>query len=76
MGIDTNTVCTWVRDYRRKNHMPSSAESMGIKQSITKTDKEAYKQLKVTELVMRAMSSGLVNRKPTRRLLFHSDRAV
>ena len=22
MGIDTNTVCRWVRDYRRKYNMP------------------------------------------------------
>jgi len=27
MGIDINTVCRWVRDYRRKNHMPSYEES-------------------------------------------------
>jgi transposase-like protein len=23
LGIDTNTVCKWVREYRRKNNMPS-----------------------------------------------------
>ena len=23
MGIDKNTVCSWVREYRRKNQMPS-----------------------------------------------------
>ena len=23
MGIDTNTVCKWVREYRRKNDLPS-----------------------------------------------------
>lgn len=23
MGIDTNKVCRWVRDYKRKNHLPS-----------------------------------------------------
>lgn len=30
MGIDTNTVCKWVRDYRRKHNMPSYAEEKGI----------------------------------------------
>ena len=29
MGVDTNTVCRWVRDYRRKNHLQSYAESKG-----------------------------------------------
>ena len=31
MGIDTNTVCRWVRDYRRKHNMPSYAEEKGIR---------------------------------------------
>ena len=30
MGIDTNTVCRWVRDYRRKNNMPTYAEEKVI----------------------------------------------
>lgn len=29
LGIDTNTVCRWVRDHRRKNNMPSYAEEKG-----------------------------------------------
>lgn len=79
MGIDTNTVCRWVRDYRRKNHLPSYAENKGIKQATTKVDKEMSKQLKardkrITELAKRAMTNALVNRKPNGRLIFHSDR--
>jgi len=49
MGIDTNTVCRWVRDYRRKHHLPSYAENKGIKQVVTKIDKEANKQLKARD---------------------------
>lgn len=49
MGIDTNTVCRWVRDYRRKHHLPSYAESKGIKQVATKIDKEANRQLKARD---------------------------
>lgn len=30
MGIDTNTVCRWVRDYRRKNNMGTYAEEKGF----------------------------------------------
>jgi len=29
MGIDTNTVCLWVRDYRRKYKLPSYSEEKG-----------------------------------------------
>lgn len=46
MGIDTNTVCRWVRDYRRKNHLPSYAESKGIKKATTSYDRIASRQLK------------------------------
>ena len=30
MGIDKNTVCSWVREYRRKHDMPSYAEEKGL----------------------------------------------
>lgn len=30
MGIDKNTVCRWVRDYRREHKMPTYAEEKGI----------------------------------------------
>lgn len=30
MGIDKNTVCKWVRDYRREHKMPTYAEERGI----------------------------------------------
>lgn len=46
LGIDINTVCRWVRDYRRKHHLPSYAESKGIKQASTRIDKEVSKQIK------------------------------
>jgi len=31
MGIDKNTVCKWVRDYRRAHNLPTHAEEKGIK---------------------------------------------
>ncbi len=46
MGIDTNTVCRWVRDYRRKNHLPSYEQSKGIKRVTNDHDREVNKQLK------------------------------
>ena len=38
MGIDTNTVCRWVREYRRKHNMPSYAEEKGIVQKAPATE--------------------------------------
>lgn len=55
IGIDTNTICRWVRDYRRKNHLPSYAESKGIKQATIKIDKEANKQLKARDKRIREL---------------------
>lgn len=49
IGIDTNTICRWVRDYRRKHHLPSYAESKGIKYVATKFDKEMNKQIKACD---------------------------
>ena len=34
MGIDVNTVCRWVQDYRKKHNLPSYAEEKGIKRSM------------------------------------------
>ncbi len=30
IGIDKNTVCSWVREYRKKAGLPSCAEEKGI----------------------------------------------
>ena len=32
IGIDKNTVCSWVREYRRKKGLPSYAEEKGIRE--------------------------------------------
>ena len=31
LGIDTNTVCRWVREYRRKHKLPTWSEERGIR---------------------------------------------
>jgi len=40
LGIDTNTVCRWVRDYRRANKLPTYAQAKGIKTSTPKSERE------------------------------------
>jgi len=49
LGIDTNTVCRWVRDYRRKNKMPTYAEEKGISIPRAKSDKELAIRVKELE---------------------------
>ena len=63
MGIDKNTVCRWVRDYRRKYNLPSYAEEKGIlekKPRDASADAKKIKQLekdlkKVLWLIKRSM---------------------
>ncbi len=38
MGIDTNTVCKRVREYRRKNILTNYAEEKGIKKRVLETE--------------------------------------
>ena len=49
MGIDTNTVCRWVRDYRRKHDLPSYAEEKGIKRKEPQTEGELLYRIKELE---------------------------
>lgn len=49
MGIDTNTVCRWVRDYRRKYNMPTYAEEKGIKTHPPKDSIELRQRIKDLE---------------------------
>ena len=49
MGIDKNTVCSWVREYRRKNNMPSYAEEKGLKKKAPQTEGELLYKIKEME---------------------------
>lgn len=46
LGIDTNTVFRWVRDYRRKHNLSSYPEEKGLK---PKQSNDIMKFLKITE---------------------------
>ena len=46
MGIDTNTVCRWVRDFRRSNSFPTYAQERGIAPARPRGDKEATAKVK------------------------------
>ena len=40
LGINTNTVCKWVREYRRNHELPSYAEEKGIVKKEPQTEDE------------------------------------
>ena len=64
MGIDTNTVCRWVRDYRRKNNLPSYAEEKGIvRRDIAVSDKEMAAKIKELEKQMKRKDKLLLEEK-------------
>jgi transposase-like protein len=58
-GIDVNTVCRWVRDYRRKHKLPTYAEAKGIKpkhpvseRELSQRNKELERELKKKEKLL------------------------
>lgn len=64
MGIDKNTVCSWVRAYRRKHHMPTYAEEKGIVQSAPKDSKEEKDLMRrIKELESKLKDKDKENRK-------------
>ena len=53
MGIDTNTVCRWVRDYRRKYKLPSYAEEKGQVQKPPQSAPELKYRVKELEAALK-----------------------
>lgn len=49
LEIDVNTVCRWVREYRRKKGMPSYAEEKGIVKARQMTENEQRYRIKELE---------------------------
>ena len=49
MDIDINTVCRWVRDYRRKHNLPTYAEERGIRSTPPKDSIELRQRIKELE---------------------------
>ena len=63
MGIDTNTVCRWVRDYRRAHNMPSYAEAKGIAKKEPKTEGELMHKIKELEKALKKKEKELADEK-------------
>ena len=63
MGIDTNTVCRWVLDYRRKHNLPSYAEEKGIKRKEPQTEGELLYRIKELEKELKKRDKELADEK-------------
>lgn len=63
MGIDTNTVCRWVRDYRRKNNMPTWAEEKGRKAPKPVSEREYAQRNKELERELKRKDKLLTEEK-------------
>ena len=68
MGIDKNTVCSWVRAYRRKHNMPTYAEERGI---VRVSEKEAPE---VRELLVRVKELELKLKEKEKEIKRLNDR--
>ena len=63
MGIDKNTVCQWVRDYRRRHNMPSYAEEKGITRKQPKTEGELLYRIRELEKELKQKEKALQEEK-------------
>ena len=63
MGIDTNTVCRWVREYRRKYNLPSYAEEKGIRRKEPQTEGELLYRIKELEKELKKKDKQLEEEK-------------
>lgn len=63
IGIDTNTVCRWMRDYRRKNNLPSYAEMKGTVRAVPKSSHELTHRVKELEKAVKQKEKELLDEK-------------
>ena len=47
IGVDKNTICKWVREFRKKNNMPSYNESQGMRHKTAREIKIVNMQTKL-----------------------------
>ena len=69
MGIDTNTVCRWVRDYRRAKKMPSWAEEKGVRAAKPVSERELIDKNKELERELKRQAKLLSEEKEKTEIL-------
>ena len=63
MGIYDNTVCRWVREYRRSHNLPSYAEEKGIQARGPQTEGELMNRVKELEKALKKKEKELQEEK-------------
>lgn len=63
LNIDVNIVCRWVRDYRRKNNLPSYAEEKRIKRKAPKSNSDLIYRIKELEKELKKKDKLLVEER-------------
>ena len=64
LGIDTNTVCRWVREYRRKKNLPSYQEEKGIvKRSEPEAAGDTKRKIRELEAKLKAREKALADER-------------
>jgi len=64
LGIDVNTVCRWVREYRRKNNLPSYQEEKGIeKRTEPEAPTESKRKIREMEAKLKAREKALADER-------------
>ena len=63
LGMDNNTVCRWVREYRKANNLPTYAQARGIKISTPKSEREVILANKELERQLKQSKKELAEEK-------------
>ncbi len=64
LGIDKNTICRWMRDYRRANNLPSYNEEKGIvRRDVAVSGREMAVKIKDLEKQMKRKDKLLAEEK-------------
>jgi transposase-like protein len=70
MGIDVNTVCKWVRDFRKKHGLPTWAEEKGIRPlKEKKTDTELMYEKRESDRENKRLKKEIADRDETIEIL-------
>lgn len=68
MGIDKNTVCSWVRAYRRAHNMPSYAEERGYHTPAPADQKDWKARAMAAEVKLKEKEKELAKERKRREL--------
>ena len=63
IGVNVNTLCRWVNDYRKRHNMPTYAEENGIKERMPKDEEELRARIKQLERQLKDKERELERQK-------------